>query len=72
MDFSWFLLVFFKGPGAYWCPLEPGGTAADRAKCDCEWGSPDVQWLSDGLEKTASVRLLLRAGVTVTQNTHIS
>lgn len=24
------------GAGAFWCPLEPGGTGAERLKCECE------------------------------------
>eukprot|EP00438_Fugacium_kawagutii_P028739 Skav229639 [mRNA] locus=scaffold649:287454:297572:- [translate_table: standard] len=24
------------GAGAFWCPLEPGGAAAERLKCECE------------------------------------
>ena len=25
-----------RGSGAFSCPLEPGGPAAERLKCDCE------------------------------------
>lgn len=25
-----------EGAGAFWCPLEPGGTGAERLKCECE------------------------------------
>ena len=26
-----------QGGGAFWCPLEPGGTTAERLKCECEF-----------------------------------